>query len=79
MMKKSIFTIVAKNYIGLAQILNNSIRKYNNDIDFFIFVADEFEQSPVNLPSNVYVKKRILGYTEKEWQAGDHRTRKRRL
>lgn len=34
MMKKSIFTIVAKNYIGLAQILNNSIRKYNNDIDF---------------------------------------------
>ena len=68
MMKKSIFTIVAKNYIGLAQILNNSIRKYNNDIDFFIFVADEFEQSPVNLPSNVYVTKSILGYTEKEWQ-----------
>ena len=68
MMKKSIFTIVAKNYIGLAQILNNSISKYNKDIDFYIFVADEFEQYPENLPSNVYVAKNILGYTEKEWQ-----------
>ena len=63
MMKKSIFTIVAKNYIGLAQILNNSISKYNKDIDFYIFVADEFEQYPENLPSNVYVAKNILGYT----------------
>ena len=41
-MKKSIFTIVAKNYIGLAQILNNSIRKYNNDIDFFNDIRRDF-------------------------------------
>lgn len=38
-MKKALFTIVAKNYIGLAQILGQSI--IDKDVDFYIIVADE--------------------------------------
>ena len=33
------FTIVAKNYIGLAMILEKSIKRYYTDLDFFIVVA----------------------------------------
>ena len=38
--KNCIFTICAKNYIGLAQALEKSILQYNNNIDFYIVVAD---------------------------------------
>lgn len=40
-MKNCAFTIVAKNYIGLALILESSIRKYYGDLSFYIIVADE--------------------------------------
>jgi len=44
-MKNCVFTIVAKNYIPLAQALHWSLKK-NNDtpIEFTIFVADELDQ-----------------------------------
>ena len=32
-MRKVVFTICAKNYIGLAQVLEKSILEYNKDID----------------------------------------------
>ncbi|EHP83989.1 hypothetical protein GeomeDRAFT_3318 [Geobacter metallireducens RCH3] len=38
--KKIIFTIVARNYYGLAQVLRQSIIKYNDDITFYAFIAD---------------------------------------
>lgn len=65
-MKKCVFTIVAKNYIGLGQILGESIKKFNSDIDFYIFVADELNNSP-NLPNNVIFARHELGYSDTEW------------
>lgn len=35
------FTIVAKNYVGLAKILRESIKKQDPSVSFFIVVADE--------------------------------------
>ena len=62
------FTIVAKNYIGLALILEKSIRKYYNNLDFYIIVADEFESKQHNeLPPNVLIAKEILDIDEKLW------------
>ena len=67
MKKVCIFTIVAKNYIGLAQILENSIKQYHEDIDFHIVVADEFSQTEVVLPANTIIAKKVLDYSEEEW------------
>ena len=62
------FTIVAKNYIGLAMILERSIRRYNSSTDFFIVVADEFDQNrPESLPSNVIVAKDVLDINHDLW------------
>lgn len=67
MNKICIFTIVAKNYIGLAQILEHSVKQYHEDIDFHIIVADEFQQAEVALPKNVIIAKNVLDYSEGEW------------
>ena len=61
------FTIVAKNYIGLGQILEKSFRRFHEDVDFFIFVVDEFEKAPQYIPANVIVLRNELGYTDDEW------------
>ncbi|WP_293943160.1 MULTISPECIES: glycosyltransferase [unclassified Sphingobacterium] len=64
-----VFTICAKNYIGLAQILGKSVQAHNADTDFLIFVADEvFDEAILSeLPSNVIIAKNILGLTEDIW------------
>lgn len=36
-----IFTICAKNYLAQALTLKESVLRHNNDIDFFIFLADD--------------------------------------
>lgn len=68
-MNKCVFTICAKNYIGLAQVLENSIKTYNKDVDFYIFVADEFssDEDIKSLPNNVLVAKEILGINPDQW------------
>lgn len=66
-MKQVIFTIVAKNYIGLAQILEKSVRRFHDDIDFYIFVADTFDSKNGALPQNVIIAHDNLKYTEQEW------------
>jgi hypothetical protein len=68
-MKKIAFTICAKNYIGLALALEKSIKTYNKDVEFLIFVADEFlaESEIQDLPSNVLVAKDVLGFDETKW------------
>ncbi len=38
---KAIFTIISKNYISLAKILLDSIRKHHSDLDFYAFITDE--------------------------------------
>lgn len=65
----AIFTIVAKNYIGLAQVLEKSV-KANCQADFFIIVADELEEAKkqyYNLSDNVLMAKHWLGYTDELW------------
>jgi hypothetical protein len=51
-MKICIFTIVAKNYIPLANILGDSIKEKNGSVEFKIFVADEIENDVNELSSN---------------------------
>jgi hypothetical protein len=66
----ALFTIVAKNYTGLAQVLEQSARK-NSDADFFIVVADEWkgaEQLQEGLPGNVLTAKHILDISASEWE-----------
>ena len=38
-----VFTICARNYIGLARVLQRSITQHGQDIDFRIYVADDSE------------------------------------
>ena len=68
MKNNCIFTICAKNYIGLAQALEKSVRQYNSNVDFFIVVADEFDtgkEPPVS--DNVLIAKSFLSIDEKLW------------
>lgn len=68
MMKNCIFTIVARNYVGLAEALERSIYTYNNDIDFYIVVADEPSEYMKNkFRGNVLIAKEILDYKEEKW------------
>ena len=68
MKKNCIFTICAKNYIGLAQALEKSIRQYNDDVDFYIVVADEFDTGKEpSVDDNVFIAKRVLPIEEKLW------------
>ena len=67
-MKNCAFTIVAKNYIGLAQILEKSIREYYNDLLFYIIVADEIDNElKKELSTNILVAKETLNITPETW------------
>lgn len=68
-MKKIAFTICAKNYIGLALALEKSIKAHNNDVDFLIFVADEFsdEEKINDLPDNIIVAKDTISISQGQW------------
>jgi len=69
-MNKIIFTIVAKNYIGLANVLARSIFETNDIIDFYVFIADELDQEIVSaIPGVSYkVAKETLTIDESKWQ-----------
>lgn len=68
-MKKAIFTIVAKNYIGLAKILEQSIHATNDDFTFYIFVVDKFEGGhPSDLPDNVKFVEETVDISPRLWQ-----------
>ena len=66
-MKKCIFTICAKNYIGLAQILESTVRKYEEETDFFIVVADEFDTT-AERPRSALVAREILSIEGTLWR-----------
>ena len=66
MRKICIFTIVAKNYIGLAQLLELSLKRVNPELEFKIVVADSFVEPPKDLPSNVLIAKDILPWGEEK-------------
>lgn len=68
MAKQCAFTIVAKNYVGLAQILEQSIRRHDNDVNFFILVADEVSEELVKqMPENVLIARECLGIDAGQW------------
>ena len=69
MNKNVVFTIVAKNYIGLAQILEESLKEKNPDTDFFIIVADEFSDDfdIEKLPSNILIARKELNISVQQW------------
>lgn len=67
MNSKCAFTIVAKNYIGLANILESSIKEQDPDVDFLIFVSDERDGLDFELPSNAFIAKDVLSYSSEEW------------
>lgn len=68
MNKNCIFTICAKNYIGLAQALEKSVKHYNDNVDFYIMVSDEFDTGKEpKVAENVLIAKDILGIDDKLW------------
>lgn len=65
-MNLACFTIVAKNYIGLAKILEKSLKRHNPDVNFHIFVSDETNENYCNQP-NIHIGKQELGYNNCQW------------
>lgn len=69
MLKNVVFTICSKNYLGLAQTLEKSLIQHNSELDFFIFIADEYSNDDIiNLPANVFLAKNVLPFSEEEWK-----------
>jgi hypothetical protein len=69
MNRNVVFTICAKNYIGLACVLEQSLVSLNGSHDFFIIVADDWPDnlSKDDLPSSVLFAKDILNFSRQEW------------
>jgi hypothetical protein len=67
-MKKIAFTVVAKNYIGLASILERSIHEYDPDVIFYTFVVDSFGKDAMHLPKNTQLCKDIVSIEPQKWQ-----------
>lgn len=69
MKKNCAFTIVAKNYVGLAQILEQSIGQYYSDLDFYILVADEVDNGlRGELPPHTLIAKEELDIEPAVWE-----------
>ena len=66
-MQNIVFTIEAKNYIGLAQVLEGSVKAYSPDVQFYIIVADEIENTP-GLPLNIVVAKNNIDIPVSQWK-----------
>lgn len=66
-MKNCIFTICAKNYIGLAKVLIKSACKFSNDFDYYIFVADEFNGDYINKDDFVKEVKKLNIIDSNHW------------
>jgi hypothetical protein len=66
-MNNIFFTIVAKNYTGLARVLEKSVIQHNKDVSFYIFVADEPGNEGLNEIPNIIVAKQALGIQESLW------------
>jgi len=43
--KKAVFTICARNYYGLSQVLKKSVLQHNEGVDFFVFIADGIDDA----------------------------------
>lgn len=64
---KALFTIVARNYVGLARVLRDSVARYG-DWPFFIFTADDWSDvPPEQVPEDVLSAREILAWSEARW------------
>lgn len=67
-MSNCVFTICAANYIGLAQVLERSLKSHNSNITFYIFVADDPSSiDKLIFPNNVLFAKDVLSYSKEKW------------
>ena len=67
MYKKCAFTICTKSYIGYVTALKESIKRYTDNIDFFVVIADEIDFD-IAVPENTLVAKNILcNISEEKW------------
>lgn len=68
-MNNVVFTICAKNYIGLAKTLEESVKRYNPKSTFLIFISDEICQknNDIFLDSNILIAKEVLNISERDW------------
>lgn len=66
-MQNIVFTIVAKNYIGLAQVLEESVNAHSSDVQFYIIVSDELVNLP-ELPLNVLSARKALNLPDEQWE-----------
>jgi hypothetical protein len=70
MLNKIAFTIVAKNYTGLAKVLADSVVQYDAGVKFYIFIADE-ESGSIELPDDAHTylfANKALGISQREWE-----------
>lgn len=68
-MKKVVFTIVAKNYTGLACLLGQSVLANSPETDFYIVIADEIGDD-FEMPAGQYkclVAKDVLNIAQDKW------------
>lgn len=66
----TVITICAKNYIGLSLILGQSVKKFDKNCQFLIFVADVMsaeDKKRLDVPENVIFSKEVLPISEKLW------------
>jgi hypothetical protein len=67
-MSNCAFTICATNYIGLAEILGNTIQHYYKDLDFYIIVSDEpNEKTKKTFSQNILIGREILYFPKSKW------------
>jgi len=69
-MRKIVFTIVAKNYVGLAFVLGQSVLNNSAGTDFYIIIADEVDDT-FTLPAGNFtclIAKDTLGIAPATWQ-----------
>ena len=67
MIKRVVFTIVTKNYIGLAYVLRDSIRRWTPDVDFRVLVADEVNGEKIQSDGDILIGREVLSYYNQEW------------
>ena len=66
---KALFTIVARNYVGLARVLRDSVARHG-DWSFFIFTADDWDDLPSEqVPQDIISARQALAWPEARWQS----------
>jgi len=71
-MRKAIFTIVAKKYFGLAEVLGESVINNSKDVDFHIFISDEVNEPKIlqkvkESKFQTWICKNNLGISDADW------------